>query len=254
MDTNAHPALAQIKTARAARSRGAVQRSGCIGPLSLLHFLTGQHRFTLQPVFLTSSQPGGWAPMGAWAPTAQHYQQDVQARRYPSRQGVLVRTFLIHNCSEIRYALTAVESLCSQGTGFLLPQPAAGWSSWGSQSTGPCLRWSALYLLRWGSGNTYFYRSLLWGAASTENATSVLSRAGKGSKERKMAMEKNIGVRLSKGECLNGSWVEHEEPFCGLSCLLGRQNRFLPQHLLLRWNEIWQARTSTGPEHIDPSP
>lgn len=96
-------------------------------------------------------------------PQPQHYQQDRQARRYPSRQGVLVRTFLIHNCSEIRYALTAVGSLCSQGTGFLLPQLAGGWSSWGSQSTGPCLRWSALYLLRWESGDTCFYRSLLWG-------------------------------------------------------------------------------------------
>lgn len=44
------------------------------------------------------------------------------------------------------------------------------------------------------------YRSLLWGAAHTEKATSVTSRAGNKSEERMMATGKKIEDKQNTGE------------------------------------------------------
>lgn len=96
------PAPAQLNTAGAARSRGAIRHSH-IGLLSLLLFLTRKFKFALQPVIPTSSQLGRWAPTGARAPTVPAFITEARRRGDICPDGgVPIRKFLIHNCSEIR--------------------------------------------------------------------------------------------------------------------------------------------------------
>lgn len=101
LDINPFSALAQVNADGADWSRGVVWHS-CVRPLPLLLFLSRQHRFTLQPVFLTDSQMDRWTPMGAGAPTVTVFISKAHRQGTICPGRVLIKKFLIDNCSEIR--------------------------------------------------------------------------------------------------------------------------------------------------------
>lgn len=93
---------------------------------------------------------------------------------------------------------------------------AAGWSSRGPKALSPACD-AQLFICSAGKSEIgILYRSPLWAAASTEKTTSVTSRAGKEGKERMMATDEKKTEQSGRGECLNGSWVEHKEHFFAL--------------------------------------
>lgn len=101
LDINPFSARPQVNAEGADWSRGVIWHSS-VRPLLLLLFLSRQYRFTLLPVVLTGSQMDRWTPMGAGAPPV------LVLIREAGRQGticpgrVLIKKFLIDNCSEIR--------------------------------------------------------------------------------------------------------------------------------------------------------
>lgn len=101
VDINPFSALAQVNANGAGWSRGVVWQSSA-RLISLLFFLSRQHRFTLQPVFLTSSQMDRWTPMGAGAPTVPVLISEARRQGTICPGRVLIKKFLIDNCSEIR--------------------------------------------------------------------------------------------------------------------------------------------------------
>lgn len=123
----------------------------------------------------------------------------------------------------------------------------------GPWSAGPCLWCSALYLLCWEGKVHILYRSLLWGAAHTEKATSVTSRAGNKSEERMMATgKKNRGQTEHRGEWMAAGFNTRNICFAHPALWEGRTIFFPDTHC---WSGMRFMRPGhpTGPEHIGPS-